>query len=260
MQKDDLQLLNKQLVAIKKMGWIKNNRPGNVGGVGNTLEDLLNVPENNFQRPDFGSWELKSQRSTTTSLLTLFHYEPEPRQARIVPRILLLKYGWPHQEAGTRFPLSERSFRQTINACKYSDRGFKVNIDLHQQKIFVSFNFEKISDIHSEWKEHLRLTVGVGDLDPNPYWTFTTIDKKLHTKLNNLMYVQADSQVKNGVEFFKYNHIDAYVNPTLDRFIKLMQAGNLYIDFDARTGHNHGTKFRVSSLHRGELYETHLEV
>lgn len=37
-----------ELLKIKKMGWIENARPGNQGGVGNTLEDLLGIKENNL--------------------------------------------------------------------------------------------------------------------------------------------------------------------------------------------------------------------
>ncbi len=33
------------------MGWVRNQRLGNVGGVGNTLEDLLDVAEKNFSYP-----------------------------------------------------------------------------------------------------------------------------------------------------------------------------------------------------------------
>lgn len=73
MRESDLILLRNRLSEIKNMGWIANRRPGNVGGVGNTLEDLLDVAENNLQLPDFGEWELKSQRAATGSLLTLFH-------------------------------------------------------------------------------------------------------------------------------------------------------------------------------------------
>ena len=94
MREQDLDLLRIRLQEIKEMGWIKNQRPGNAGGVGNTLEDLLDVAENNLQLPDFGDWELKSQRAKTGSLLTLFHSEPKPRKARIVPQILLPLYGW----------------------------------------------------------------------------------------------------------------------------------------------------------------------
>ncbi|MGC8546014.1 MAG: MvaI/BcnI family restriction endonuclease, partial [Athalassotoga sp.] len=34
------------------MGWISNNRPGNVGGIGNTLEDLLGIKENHLPLPN----------------------------------------------------------------------------------------------------------------------------------------------------------------------------------------------------------------
>ena len=31
----------------------------------------------------------------------------------------------------------------------------------------------------------------------------------------------------------------------IDKFINSVANGDIYIDFDARTGHNHGTKFRL---------------
>ena len=30
-----------KLKAIRAKGWIENARPGNVGGIGNTIEDIL---------------------------------------------------------------------------------------------------------------------------------------------------------------------------------------------------------------------------
>ena len=33
--------LIEELKKVREKGWIKNARPGNAGGVGNTLEDLL---------------------------------------------------------------------------------------------------------------------------------------------------------------------------------------------------------------------------
>lgn len=61
------------LCEIRQMGWIRNARPGNVGGIGNTLEDLLGIKENNLPIPNASEWELKCQRANTTSLTTLFH-------------------------------------------------------------------------------------------------------------------------------------------------------------------------------------------
>lgn len=48
MREYDLDLLKVRLQEIKEMGWIQNQRPRNAGGVGNTLEDLLGVEENNL--------------------------------------------------------------------------------------------------------------------------------------------------------------------------------------------------------------------
>lgn len=260
MREHDLNLLKIRLQEIKQMGWITNQRPGNAGGVGNTLEDLLDVAENNLQLPDFGEWELKSQRAETGSLLTLFHSEPKPRNAHIVPQILLSLYGWPHQDAGTLYPVNERSFRQTINAISCSDRGFMVNVDWNAERIFISFNYQMIDDRHRKWRSFIRDGVGTGDINPNPYWTFADISQKLSTKLNNLMYVKAETRYISGEECFRYNEIEAYVDPTLERFLKLVEAGAIYVDFDARTGHNHGTKFRIRPAKKIDLYQQHIIV
>jgi hypothetical protein len=58
MVEQELVKLQEQLRIIKEMGWIRNRRSGNVGGVGNTLEDLLEIAENNHQLPDFGLWSI----------------------------------------------------------------------------------------------------------------------------------------------------------------------------------------------------------
>jgi hypothetical protein len=51
-----------KLKEISKRGWIPNARHGNAGGVGNTLEDLLGIEENNLPIPNAAEWELKTQR------------------------------------------------------------------------------------------------------------------------------------------------------------------------------------------------------
>lgn len=90
--------------------------------------------------------------------------------------------------------------------------------------------------------------------------TFKDISQKLTTKLNNLMYVKAETKYISGEEYFKYNEIEAYVNPTLERFLNLVETGFIYIDFDARTGHNHGTKFRIRPAAKTALYQQHIIV
>ena len=236
--------LIQSLIEISDKGWIENRRTGNDGGVGNTLEDLLGIEENNLPIPNAAEWELKCQRIGTTSLTTLFHVEPSPRALRIVPSILLPKYGWKHQYAGTRYPNDEKSFRQTINSVG-TDRGFKLKIDNENERLIVSFDSSAVDAKHAEWLKQVKQSVGLGELDPIPYWGFKDLASKARTKLLNCFYVKAEVQRKNRKEYYHYKKIYKCSDFSFDKFLKCISAGVLFVDFDARTRHNHGTKFRL---------------
>jgi len=256
----ELDILLSRLSRIKELGWVENRRIGNQGGVGNTLEDLLEIEENNLQLPDFGQWEIKSQRAETSSLLTLFHSEPKPRKARFVPRILLPCYGWPHQEAGIKYSENEMSFRQTINASNYSDRGFSVGVDRDNEKIFIRFNSDKIASHHYHWKKSVEDRIGLEELNPIPYWDFCDIENKLFSKLKNTIYVKATTKIENCIEYYHYEHFEVYTGIDIDNFVNLVEEGQVYIDFDSRTGHNHGTKFRIRPAYKDLLYNKQIEI
>src|SRR3990167_11082209 len=155
-----------KLKEIANMGWIPNARKGNHGGIGNTLEDLLGIKENNLPIPNAAEWELKAQRLNSTSLTTLFHFEPSPRAIRFVPQMLLPKYGWAHQEDGKKYPKGEMSYRQTIHGQSRSDRGFMVVIDRKERKILISFDAGSVDIRHKAWLKTVKKRVGVGELNP----------------------------------------------------------------------------------------------
>ena len=237
--------LIEQLKAIAARGWVANARHGNHGGIGNTLEDLLGLKENNLPIPNAAEWELKAQRLNSSSLTTLFHSEPSPRALRFVPQVLLPKYGWPHEEAGTRYPASEMSFRQTIHGKSRSDRGFMVVIDRTQQKVLVSFDAASVHPRHRQWLASAEARVGLGELDPQPYWGFADLEHKAGTKLLNTFYVQAEVKNENGAEFYRYSRVMMLQQFSFEGFLHALEEGKMLVDFDARTGHNHGTKFRL---------------
>lgn len=254
------QLIDK-LREIREMGWIKNARPGNVGGVGNTLEDRLGIEENNLPIPNASEWELKSQRSSTTSLITLFHSEPSPTAMKFVPKILLPQYGWKHAKAGSKYPENEMSFRQTISGVTRSDRGFMVVIDKQEKKITISFDSKFVDPRHSEWLKSVSERVGLGELKTQPYWGFDDIYHKAGTKLLNTFYVIADTKKDDeGVEYFRYNKILKLTQFSIDGWINAIETGFLFIDFDARTVHNHGTKFRLKQNELPRLYKNIEEI
>ena len=235
-----------ELQTICNSGWIKSCRaPGNDGAVGNTLEQLLEITENNLPLPNAAEWELKGQRRRTQSLVTLFHMDPSPQGMSLVTTQLIPKYGWPlsgHPD--------EQSFRQTISTTSPSDRGFQVIIDDNERKVMISFNANSVGVRHEVWLQTVEKRVGLGQLNPQPYWGFDDLRHKAGTKLKNTFFILADSKTQDGVEYFRYNGILMLQTFDFEKFLDALRQGLLKVDFDARSGygrggHNHGTKFRI---------------
>lgn len=249
-----------ELKSIADRGWIESKRLGNAGSVGNTLEDLLGIEENNLPIPNAAEWELKTQRFETSSLTTLFHSEPSPRAMKFVPQILLPLYGWPHQEAGLKYPSTEMSFRQTLNGTIHTDRGFKVDVNKDERKVLITFDASKIDERHKNWAHCIEKKIGLSELNPQPYWGFDDLANKAGTKLLNCFFVQAKIKKENSKEYYHYCKILMLQKFNFDGFLSALETGDVLIDFDARSGHNHGTKFRLKQNSLPLLYDKITEI
>jgi len=249
------QSLIEKLKEIAAMDWILNARRGNHGGIGNTLEDLLGIKENNLPIPNAAEWELKAQKLNSTSLTTLFHIEPSPRAVGFVPKILLPLYGWAHKEDGQKYAKGEMSFRQTIHGLSRSDRGFMVVVDRGEKKILISFDAKSVDIRHKEWLDSVKKRIGFKELDPQPYWGFDDLEHKAGTKLLNAFYVQAEVKTIRKREYYKYTKVMMLQKFNFEGFLKAIEEAKILVDFDARSGHNHGTKFRLRQDSLPMLYE-----
>lgn len=249
--------LIEDLKKIRDQGWIKSTRPpGNSGAIGNTLEDLLGIEENNLPIPNAAEWELKTQRIKTSALTTLFHSEPSPRAVKIVPQILLPLYGWEHKEAGGKYPTDEKSFRQTINALNRTDRGFGVEVNQAERKVEISFDAGSVSSEQMDWMASVDERINLKELLPKPYWGFDDLAHTAGKKLLNCFYIKAAVKRINKIEHFHYQDIFVLQKFRPDKFITAIEEGLILVDFDARTGHNHGTKFRMRPNTLPQLYES----
>jgi hypothetical protein len=246
---------------IFQQGWHRSVKTTldmrNDGAVGNTLEALLGLKENNLPIPNAQEWELKGQRSHTSSLVTLKHIEPSPTAAKIVANLLLPYYGWKHQYADKKYPKTEKSFRSTTRASEYTVRGFTIVVDREQRKVRFVFdpNKAKVSDPDiASWLKSVEERAGLGPIVPEPYWGFDDLKYIIGSKISNCFYVIADSKIEAGHEFFLYKELYILSGFSFEKFIKGIEDGSVLIDFDARTGHNHGTKFRIRQGHWRDLY------
>ena len=258
--KDDL---IEQIRAVCNAGWHKSVKKTidtrNDGAVGNTLEQLLGIEENNLPIPNANEWELKGQRKHSAAPITLKHIDPSPRAAKIVVKVLLPLYGWPHAEAGEKYPKNEMSFRSTTSATAFTNRGFRVIVDRTAMKVRFVFDPSKADQIDpdiSNWLSSVDKRIGLGPINPEPYWGLDDLKYAIGTKIRNCFYVIADTKVDNKHEYFRYESLYILAGFSFEKFVKCIEDGYVLIDFDARTGHNHGTKFRLRQGHWPDLYDS----
>jgi len=245
--------LIRRLLEIKAKGWVTltKYRQDKDGGLGNTLEDLLDIPENNIPLADYGQFELKTHRINSDSLISLFRFEPKPEE--IIPK-LIRDYGW----AIPKYGPGERSLRVDIDAANYSERGFIARINYDLKRVEIHFDSSRVPDRadYHDWLENIRRRVGLGDLQPIPYWTFDDLEERIRLKIKNMVYVSLDTTSEGGKQRMKITKAQLLQGAELSAFLDCIRRGWLQIEFNARTHHNHGTAFRTWERYWPHLYSS----
>jgi len=237
---------------VKEMGEIKSNRSGNTG-VGKTLEDIMNVEENNLQIPDLFNFEIKSQRNLSESYVTLFTKSPKP------PRInntLRLKYGSNDEVFNDIKVLHTSVFHSRWNT-HMAGYGYRTYVDYENEKLLL-----KLKSLETDVEEDFTI-----------YWDFEDLNIKLNNKLQNLAFVKADVSRREDGEYFFFKECILYTGGlTLNRFLKAIEDD--YIMFDVRIGayknpnnratygkiHDHGSGFRIKKQNFLNLYDRELRI
>ncbi len=149
------------------------------------------------------------------------------------------------------------SFRSTTYSSSFTNRGFKIIVDRSLEKIRFVFDPMKVEADKQEIKEWLcsvNSRIGLGPLSPEPYWGFDDLKRQIGEKIKNCFYVIADSKIEKKHEYFAYSHLVVLSGFSFEGFLSCIENDIIFIDFDARTGHNHGTKFRIKQGQWKNLY------
>ncbi|MBL8003523.1 MAG: MvaI/BcnI restriction endonuclease family protein [Candidatus Kapabacteria bacterium] len=238
-------LIIKKFQEVKSKGFIKSSRTGNTA-IGKTFEDAMAIKENNDKLPDFGEFEVKSQRFLSSSKITLFTLKPtNPENAN---QILLQKYGYISGEQ--KLPSLHTSFTTKPNTLK-GNYSLNLKIDKRAKKVFI-----QARNLH-EKKEISEC-----------FYTFKDIELATK-KLKNLFVVTADTKTKNQLEYFHYTNAKVFTGFNFQKF--LLKLENDEIQYDIRMGyyktginlgkpHDHGSGFRINRDNLPELFDDYFEV
>ena len=228
---------------ICDMGWITTHRSGPTG-IGKTLEDLLGIPENNIDGPDFGDYELKSCRLNSNSMLTIFTKTPQPKGAA---NTLRMTFGY----SSDAYDNNEKVLHSTLSADRY------VPIANTGHSLMISCDSTKISIIAEDGKEYA-------------YWTRDALKNAFEKKYKNkFVYAKAMSQGTGSNE--QFNFVEAYEVSGFDynAFVSLLEQGKIYIDLrigqyhgGAKNGqtHDHGTGFRIKENDQHLLFKINRKI
>ncbi len=230
---------------IKSLGFVKSNRKNNTG-IGKTFEDYIGVVENNLDEPDLFGYEIKSHREEALSYVTLFTKSPNfPSRANAY---LNSNFGTPYDENPALNKLHTSMF-----ASKFNTYGGKYSFKLINDRVG---KVVKIGVYDMDTKKLINDSVG---------YTYDCLGKILEKKLKNLFYVSAERKYQEGIEYFHFNRAEIYTNPSLEKFLDLIDKG--LIMYDIRIGsyksgknvgklHDHGSGFRIIESNMKLLFDT----
>ena len=217
------------LKELKEKGFVKTHRTGDTG-IGKTLEDLLDIEENNIQGPDGEDTELKAARKNSPSMLTLFTKSPLPRG---INSTLRAEYGYPDENHPNKLAL-----RTTIDSVDF-------NTIKGKKGFMVVSNGDRIEIVPG------RAPTKFPDM-PNPYWNKEDFENSIKKKYKkSLLYVKADARGTGIDEEFHFNAAYLLEGFDFNKFSKSLKDGILKIDIrlglysDGRF-HDHGTGVRIN--------------
>jgi|SRR5579863_6062885 len=241
---------------LKKAGYQKTKRSGPTG-IGKTLESLLDLKENNIQGPDFETYELKSKRRASNSMVTFVTRTPQPegsinemKEAYGYPwdgtpdepvvsddETLSKWVGLPEPESSRDPRIGKLVLHQTVSAVKPNALGFILR---RSKGVWTVVNDKKIPCYYED------------------EYVFEALRDKYPDRL---IVVEADHRGTNEEEEFWYNgSIKIYHNFRFDTFHELVAKGIILVDL--RLGlypngkpHDHGTGFRAFPRNIDQCFE-----
>jgi len=209
---------------LRCRGFVKSLRSGPTG-IGHTLENALQLTENNLAVPDLGEIELKARRENASNLITLFTFN---RKAWVMnPLQAIRKYG-------------------TLDVNGRKGMYFTMSTTPNSSGLFIQITDQNV------WVQHTSGEIVVK-------WEIAILAQQFRKKIPALILVTAHVEERGGVEYFHYYRAQLLSGTSPHVIANQLRYGNMLIDLrlhDKITmARNHGTGFRCPESRLDKLFE-----
>lgn len=171
--------------------------------VGRTLENALGININSSRQPDYKGIELKSFRSSRTNRKTLFAQVADWSLSKFKSsREILEAFGYQRED--------DFKLYCTVSAITRNSQGLSLRLDSEVKQLIENSDKSEIGDF--------------------VVWTLDKLHERLLEKHKETFWVEAQSIVNDGVEYFQYSQVEHTKKPITSQFDILIEQGIITLD------------------------------
>lgn len=184
-------------------------------GIGRTVESVLGIDMNPYKAPDYKGIELKSHREASRVRNTLFTQAPEWAISRLKSgQAIVEEYGY------IPSGYTHKSLHVTLTANRPNPQGLGLLIQ-PQLGLLEADEFSQIESSDGTYKK-------VNDVAA---WQLMNLHERLLTKHHETFWIDAETKMESGREFFRVTEILHTKNPIPSQFDVLLDQGQITVDF-----------------------------
>lgn len=208
-------------------------------GIGRTVETILGIDMNASKAPDYKGIELKSHREASRVRNTLFTQSPEWEISKLKSgRAIVDKYGYIPEG------YTHKSLHVTLSANRPNPQGLGLLV-LPQTGRLEANEFSLIPLENGIYRK----------VDDVAAWHLIKLHERLLTKHRETFWIDAETKVDNGKEYFRCTEILHTKNPIPSQFDVLLDQGQITVDFLlCRRSGGDTYSFKIKSAARALLF------
>lgn len=184
-------------------------------GIGRTVESTLGIEMNPSKNPDFKGIELKSHREASRVRNTLFTQTPEWNISRIKSsKAIVDEYGYIPDG------YTHKSLHVTLAANRPNPQGLGLLVQ-PQLGLLEADEFSQIPSEDGTFRK-------INDVAA---WRLIKLHERLLTKHHETFWIDTETKVESGREYFRVSEILHTKNPIPFQFDVLLEQGQITVDF-----------------------------